>query len=654
MRLSSTTRSFSTCAASRAKLSSNAVGLKAQTPTSSVFAKSSSKPKGGEGVAWFESMGAAHADLKRAEPWVYVDEMEGKKKDKKEEALAAVTSTATLSFSYFLSSVHRPSQPNDIWSMCCCTSALAATTSIDLLSAFTASGRRLFKESLAQGTAEAFLHLSGNLAHQSEPAFCGLGSLAIVLNALEIDPNRPWKGAWRWYDETLLDCCAPLELIRTKGITFDEFACLAACNGLGVTAKRVTDAKSQLLSNLDAPMPSFPSLQTTSNPTTPIDADHPITREEFIADLKRVCSDPDGSTQMVASFSRKTLHQTGDGHFSPIGCFHEESGQVLVMDVARFKYPSYFVHVDVLYDAMKPIDGVTGKSRGYFLLSKAHEADGAVAIDITNQFVSGLHDHSRATTSSIPIIGKGIGLAARRGGNYKSQIESTLLNASSDLPQSPNRHEGQLTPSSQLSLAKITPLSMSKDGGLSSAFSSKLVDLINREAAVYSPHQPISAASKQSIISSILQELIGANGTPGVLQISFREPAADLAASEKPSSDDICVPQQAQQDPDHHSRILALLSEIESLPVYAYVAKAHEAGRGGRKDLSPLEERYEAALSALLIAALPSSVYLSVHHVELRNFLMAAKYGGTQSPNTSLLRTEVDRMERQLTNLMSK
>ncbi|KAJ3408226.1 hypothetical protein HDU80_006426 [Chytriomyces hyalinus] len=87
MRLSSTTRSFSSCAASRAKLSSNTAGLKAQTPSSSVFAKSSSsKPKGGEGVAWFESMGAAHADLKRAEPWVYVDEMEGKKKDKKEEA----------------------------------------------------------------------------------------------------------------------------------------------------------------------------------------------------------------------------------------------------------------------------------------------------------------------------------------------------------------------------------------------------------------------------------------------------------------------------------------------------------------------------------------------------------------------------------------
>jgi len=29
-----------------------------------------------------------------------------------------------------------------------------------------------------------------------EPAFCGLASLAMVLNALSIDPRRTWK-VWR-------------------------------------------------------------------------------------------------------------------------------------------------------------------------------------------------------------------------------------------------------------------------------------------------------------------------------------------------------------------------------------------------------------------------------------------------------------------------
>ena len=38
--------------------------------------------------------------------------------------------------------------------------------------------------------------------------------------------------------EEMLDCCAPLEMIKENGITFDEFACLAKCNGLA--AKVIT------------------------------------------------------------------------------------------------------------------------------------------------------------------------------------------------------------------------------------------------------------------------------------------------------------------------------------------------------------------------------------------------------------------------------
>ncbi|KAI9360045.1 Phytochelatin synthase, partial [Zopfochytrium polystomum] len=198
-----------------------------------------------------------------------------------------------------------------------------------------AEGRKLFKESLAEGSAEAFLQLSGNLAHQSEPAFCALGSLAIVLNALEVDPQKPWKGVWRWYDETVLDCSPPLEEVRRRGLTFGEFACLARCNGLDVIARQGSE----------------------------------VSKETFVRDIREVCEGT-GSVQMVVSFSRKSLGQTGDGHFSPVGAYHRGADKVLVLDVARFKYPSYFVSTDMLYESMKPIDKETGVSRGYFLLRK--------------------------------------------------------------------------------------------------------------------------------------------------------------------------------------------------------------------------------------------------------------------------------------------
>jgi glutathione gamma-glutamylcysteinyltransferase len=117
-------------------------------------------------------------------------------------------------------------------------------------------------------------------------------------------------------------------------MTFSDVQSAAKCNGLNVVAKRADKT----------------------------------TFEEFIHDLKTVSSSSD--KHIVASFSRPTLAQTGDGHFSPIGCFEPESRQVLVLDTARFKYPSYFVDARLLYDAMKPIDAVTNLPRGYFILTK--------------------------------------------------------------------------------------------------------------------------------------------------------------------------------------------------------------------------------------------------------------------------------------------
>ncbi|KAI5019394.1 hypothetical protein ZWY2020_044282 [Hordeum vulgare] len=56
-----------------------------------------------------------------------------------------------------------------------------------------AEGKRLFAEALRGGTMEGFFNLISYFQTQSEPAFCGLVSLLVVLNALAIDPGRPWK-----------------------------------------------------------------------------------------------------------------------------------------------------------------------------------------------------------------------------------------------------------------------------------------------------------------------------------------------------------------------------------------------------------------------------------------------------------------------------
>ncbi len=77
---------------------------------------------------------------------------------------------------------------------------------------------------------------------------------------------------------------------------------------------------------------------------------------------------------LVCSFSRKHLGQTGDGHYSPIGGYNEARDTVLLMDVARFKYPSYWVPLKTLYKSMSFPDPDTGRPRGYFTITSTPQS----------------------------------------------------------------------------------------------------------------------------------------------------------------------------------------------------------------------------------------------------------------------------------------
>lgn len=197
-------------------------------------------------------------------------------------------------------------------------------------------GRRIFAEALGSGGLDGYFRLAEQFHTQAEPTFCGLGTLVTALNALGIDPARTWKGPWRWFSEELLDCCVPLEHVRMRGLDLDELACLARCNGAGVA-----------LAHSD-------------------EGDVSAFRE-----VVRATSRGDGV--LVAAYDRAALGQTGSGHFSPIGGYHAARDLVLVLDVARFKYPPHWVPVESLWRAMSSIDGATGRSRGYLVL-RADEA----------------------------------------------------------------------------------------------------------------------------------------------------------------------------------------------------------------------------------------------------------------------------------------
>lgn len=209
-------------------------------------------------------------------------------------------------------------------------------------------GKKLFREALDTGYLDAFFPLSSQLVTQHEPSFCGLASLCTVLNALGVDPRRVWKYPWRWYEQDMLDCCRPLEAVQQVGITLSEFNCLSRCNGLTLRTASPSAPDSDLVG------------QTASTG---------LSLDDFRREVEAATST--SSSFMVVSFSRAVLGQTGSGHFSPIAGYAPSVGRVLVLDVARFKYPSYWVTLEDLYNAMRPIDPATGLPRGFTVLSSA-------------------------------------------------------------------------------------------------------------------------------------------------------------------------------------------------------------------------------------------------------------------------------------------
>eukprot|EP00250_Pteridium_aquilinum_P004775 c14982_g1_i1 orf=120-1583(+) len=195
-------------------------------------------------------------------------------------------------------------------------------------------GKVLFAEALSDGSMNGFFKLISTFQTQAEPAYCGLSTLVVVLNALSIDPRRKWKGPWRWFDESMLDCCEPLEKVKKDGITFAKVTCLAQCAGASVQAFRANQ------SSLD----SFRNFVETC-----------------------VSSD---DHHLVVSYDRRVLKQTGTGHFSPVGGYHRQKDMALILDVARFKYPPHWVPVPLLWEAINTIDEATGKSRGFMIVYK--------------------------------------------------------------------------------------------------------------------------------------------------------------------------------------------------------------------------------------------------------------------------------------------
>jgi glutathione gamma-glutamylcysteinyltransferase len=246
----------------------------------------------------------------------------------------------------------------------------------NLVALSSSEGKKLFREALGEGTLESYFPLAEQFITQSDPSYCSLSTLAMVLNALNFDPKRVWKGSWRWVSEEMLQCetrslCGhSLEKVKNHGLGFLEFESLARCHGVNISSKQVTSMTEQVHGVRDF--------------------------KEFKYLIEEISSADQAKSFIVTNFSRKYLNQTGDGHYSPVAGCHRKRGLVLILDVARFKYPPYWVPMEDLWNSMAVKDASTGQSRGYFIISTSDQ----IASDTSSSTCTQQHHHSHSHCQS--------------------------------------------------------------------------------------------------------------------------------------------------------------------------------------------------------------------------------------------------------------
>jgi hypothetical protein len=73
---------------------------------------------------------------------------------------------------------------------------------------------------------------------------------------------------------------------------------------------------------------------------------------------------------VLVNYDRKTAHQIGAGHISPVAAYDAETDRFLVLDTASYKYPWFWIDAQTLFAAANTTDSTSGKSRGFVLVGR--------------------------------------------------------------------------------------------------------------------------------------------------------------------------------------------------------------------------------------------------------------------------------------------
>lgn len=190
-------------------------------------------------------------------------------------------------------------------------------------------------------TREAYWPLSLHFVTQKEPAYCGVATLVMVLNALSVPaPATAGPEPFRAYTQDNLytpatEAVLPQAVLARNGMTLDQLGRLIEAHGLVAEVRHADES-------------SVAQFRTQARAALATPGQH-----------------------VAVNYLRAALGQLSGGHISPLAAFDAATDRFLVMDVSRYKYPPVWVSTETLFSAMDSVDeNNAGRRRGYVLIRR--------------------------------------------------------------------------------------------------------------------------------------------------------------------------------------------------------------------------------------------------------------------------------------------
>ncbi|HTI00553.1 MAG TPA: phytochelatin synthase family protein [Acidisoma sp.] len=208
----------------------------------------------------------------------------------------------------------------------------------DNLAGFNSSaGESYFLESNAR---EAFFPLVSNFLTQKTQSYCGVASIVMVLNALNIPaPSVPEYAPYRTFTQDNVldartDAVLGRDVLAKKGMTLDQIGGILATQPVKAVVRHAADSSVDQFRKLASSYLRQPN--------------------HFV----------------IVNYLRKAIGQEEGGHISPLAAYDGKADRFLILDVARYKYQPVWVRASELFDAMNTRDSDNeNRTRGFVLIS---------------------------------------------------------------------------------------------------------------------------------------------------------------------------------------------------------------------------------------------------------------------------------------------